>query len=145
MKKLLLVVISALLISNSGISAQAGPDYVITEEGTFYFSKVRYGFSGFLIAKNAQGERFVYNKNEVKAYHKNGRLFERKTLQNDRSELMELVAFRNGVAVYKSTAANPSGGEINDVFLYKGNRYVMNVTRKNLDYVLNFLNDKHFN
>ena len=145
MKKLVLIIISAIMIANTGANAQnqSTQNYVISTSGTYFYESLRYGFAGFLIAKDTQGHKTVFKKSEVMAYQKDGKLFERKQVSaSDKAEFMEMVAYRNGVKVYRSAAQDQSSDEISNVYLFNNENFIMGVNQKNLNYVLNFLNDK---
>jgi uncharacterized protein YxeA len=141
MKKVMLVILVAIMIANIDATAQVksvNQNYVVTTDGTYYFAKVRYGLSGFLVATDQNGTKKVFSKNEVKAYQKNGRLFESVTFTGKSApEFAELVANRNGVKVYRSSNADVT----NNAYLFKGQSQIMQVSQENLAYVLNFLND----
>jgi len=141
MKKVMLVILAAIMIANFDATAQKSysQNYVVTTDGTYYFAKIRYGLSGFLVATDQNGAKKVFSKSEVKAYQKNGRLFESVTFTGkSESEFAELVANRNGVKVYRSSNADVT----NSAYLFKGQSQIMSVSEENLAYVLNFLNDR---
>ncbi len=131
MKKLSLLIIAG-LISLTTFAKAGIPDYVITADGIQYYEKVRYGFTDLVGVENSSRER--YKNEEVLAYMKNGRVYEKVPVvvnnrKTGRYTFMELVAYRNGLKVYKNRTGNLD--QSYEYFVYRSNEFVVQFDKRN--------------
>ena len=145
MKKIIILAVFAIAALNLSATNKPTPDYITTDQGTFFYSNVHYGLTSFLIAKISTHDKVKYQADEVIAYRINGRVFERKNLIKDGEEcsqcgFMELVSYRHGVQLYKQKEVDFNGRIQTSFILYKQGKYLMSVNESNCDYVLGFLN-----
>ncbi len=130
MKKLNLFFAIAFLSLITFVSA-AAQDYVITETGVKYYEKVRYGLTTGLVGVEESG-RVKYKSDEVIAFRKDGSIYERMpVIQNNqatgRHTFMELIAYRNGLKVFRCNA-----DQMQDEFIvYRDGNYVVKFDEKN--------------
>lgn len=123
--------------------AKAGvPDYVICDNEIKYFDKVRFGLTTSLVGIEESG-KVRYNANDIVAYRKNGRIYEKvPVIQNNketgRFKFMELVAYRNGMKVYREKLESGLLSPEYDYFVYQGDRFVVKFDEKNTKTLSNF-------
>ncbi len=134
MKKLnFLIIIGVLAIASI---AKAGvPDYVISENEIKFYDKVRFGLTSSLVGVEETG-RVRYNANEVVAYRKNGRIYEKvPVIQNNketgRYTFMELLAYRNGMKVYRERLQGGLSNPEYDYFVYREGEFVVKFDERN--------------
>jgi hypothetical protein len=131
MKKLSLLFIAG-LISLTAMAEESIPDYVITADGIKYYETVRFGLFD-LVGRHDQA-RDKYKMDEVLAYRKNGRIYERvpvvvQNRKTDRYTFMELVAYRNGLKVYKHRSGNPDNNY--EYYVYRNDEFVVQFDQRN--------------
>ena len=136
MKKLSILVIIGIVCLTS--MAKAGvPDYVICEDGVRYFEKVRYGLNTSLVGISESG-RVAYKSEDVISFRRNGRVYERMPVirnnkETGRYDFLELVAYRNGMKVFREDSGGIPGRRSNDLIVYKDGKYVVRFDSKNSD------------
>jgi hypothetical protein len=134
MKKASILIFIAVVAITS--MAKAGvPDYVICNNDVRYYEKVRFGLTSSLVGLD-QNERVRYNANEVVAYRKGGRVFERVPVIRDNSEtgrykFMELVTYRNGLKVYRDQLEGSLMQPEYDYYVFQDGKYVVKFDEKN--------------
>ena len=107
MKKMSLLLL--LGIFSLSFMVKAGmPDYVITGDGVQYFKNLHYGIKNFLVGKDESG-KVCYQADEVVVYRKDGHVYEKMPVICDGKEtgcysFMELVAYRNGLKVFRHSS-----------------------------------------
>ena len=141
MKKLnFLIIIGVLAISTM---TKAGvPDYVISDNEVKYFDKVRFGLTSSLVGVEETG-KVRYKTNDIVAFRKNGRVYEKvPVIQNNketgRYTFMELVAYRNGMKVYREKLDGGLLSREYDYFVYREGRFVVKFDEKNTKTLSNF-------
>ncbi len=148
MKKLAFIIVAVLIANTGSAYAQENNSlsYVVTDDGAFFFEHLRYGFKHYLVATNDKGEKQYFKKSDVRAYKKNGHVFELKTIDSkENAEFLELVSYRNGVKLYREFPKSEFNAEFMKAYLFKDDRLILNVNQHNLNYVLNFFNTGHQN
>lgn len=138
MKKLSLLFIMALFGLSSLVKADI-PDYVITDDGVKYYSRVRLGFTNLVGIEN--NERNRYRVNEINTYMKDGRIYERMPVvvnnqKTGRYTFMELVTYRNGLKVYKNRVNEFH--PVYEYFVFKGQEFVLQFDERNVQSLNNF-------
>ena len=134
-KSAILIIIGIVCITTM---AKAGvPDYVICDEGVRYFEKVRYGLISNLVGISEAG-RVHYQAEDVISYRRNGRVYERMPVirnnkETGRYSYMELVAYRNGMKVFRESSGGISARKSHDLIVYKDGNYVVRFDEKNSD------------
>jgi hypothetical protein len=145
MKKLnLLFIILALGISTLAKAAEM-PDYVITAEGVKYFEKVRYGLTNYLTGVIKTAANVQYSADEIIAYRKNGKVYERMPViesnrETGRYAFMEVLSYRSGLKVYRHSF--PSGHDPRednmDYLVYRDGKYVVRFDERNAETLKRF-------
>ncbi len=136
MKKLSILVIIGIVCITSMVKAGV-PDYVICDEGVRYFEKVRYGLNSNLVGISEAG-RLRYQAEDVISFRRNGRVYERMPvirnhMETGRYNFMELVAYRNGMKVFRESPGGIPGRKSHDLIVYKDGKYVVRFDGKNSD------------
>jgi hypothetical protein len=131
MKKLSLLFIAG-LISLTALAKESIPEYVITADGIKYYDNVRYGLVD-LVGVNNQG-KVRYKMDEVLAYRKDGRIYEKVPMmvnnrKTERHVFMELVAYRNGLKVYKHRSGDLDNNY--EFFVYRNQEFVVQFDQRN--------------
>ena len=130
MKKLSLLIIAG-LISLTTFAKAGIPDYVITADGVKFYEKVRYGFTGLVGVENDSRDR--YKTDQVVAYRKDGKVYEKvPVVVNNRATgrytFMELMAYRNGLKVYRYRTDLEENYEY---FVYQAKEFVVQFDQLN--------------
>jgi len=133
-----LIIIMAFMVAALTVSAiPKVADYVVTQNGTEYFTKVRNSMSSnYLIGVKQGGEKFKIDKQEIVAYRKDGVVFEMKSLiENglpcEECGFMELLSVRNGVKIYKYVDIDFNGNSIPEIYVFRGDKYVIPIMNQN--------------
>lgn len=141
MKKLnFLIIIGVLAISTM---AKAGvPDYVICDNEIKYFDKVRFGLTSSLVGVEETG-KVRYNANDIVAFRKNGRIYEKVPVIHNNKDtgryaFMELVAYRNGMKVYRDKLESGLLTPEYDYLVYQEGRFIVKFDEKNTKTLSNF-------
>ena len=132
MKTMKLIIVIGILSLSSIVKAGV-TDYIITGEGINFYNEVRIGITGNLFGLK-ESDRVSIKANEVLAYRKDGRIYERMPVVRNNKEtnstaFMELVTYRNGLKVYRHANLNLIGE--NEYLVFKNNRYVVCFDQKN--------------
>jgi hypothetical protein len=135
MKKSSLLIILGIFILSSVVKANI-PDYIITRDDVKFYSKVTEGHNSSLIGVTESGGD-QYNLDEVVSYRKEGRIYEKMpVISNDQETgnhaFMELVAYRNGLKLYRhriTEGGNGPGGE--EYLVFRDGGYVVRFDEKN--------------
>ena len=112
------------------------PDYVITGDDVCYFNKVRLGLMSQFVGVNESG-KVRYKEDEVVAYSKDGHIYEKLPVvvngnPPDQYEFMELLAYRNGLKVYRHSMY--IGGNkpcTNEYIVFRDGEYHVTFTEQN--------------
>ncbi|MBN1253140.1 MAG: hypothetical protein JXR51_13470 [Bacteroidales bacterium] len=142
MKKLFLLLVFA--VFGTALFADNCPgDFVITNDGVFYFKNVRHGISNFLVCKKDNGEKVTFTKFEVQAYCKDGQRFEKMPVYKnnkltDDYAFMRVLSYKNGLKLYEYTYNQNSGSEESDYYVFKDDKLVVEVHRSNFESIKNF-------
>jgi len=141
MKKLSILVIIGIVCLTSMVKAGV-PDYVICGEDVRYFEKVRYGLNSNLVGISEEG-RVHYQAEDVISFSRNGRIYERMPVirnnkETGRYSYMELVAYRNGMKVFRESPDGNPGRPTNDYIVYQDGKYVVRFDEKNSETLSKF-------
>ncbi len=135
MKKLF-VILSMVLVSTSLMATTGEGDFIRTSEGTFFFKKVKIGFTTNFIGIKDNGERVKFNNADVIAYCKEGEQFEKMPVYKNnvligKEDFMKVVSYRNGMKLYEYEYLSESTGkESRRYYVFKGEKFVVE-----MDYV----------
>ena len=142
MKNLILIAIFA-AVSFGAYAEISVTDYVVTDSGISYFVDLRYGLTDYLIGKTDTGEKVRFERDEIKSFRKDGKVFTKmnQILNNkatDNYVFMQEITYENDAKLYAYTHYNSAGQLITDLYVFKGDEYVMPFNEKNSSYLLNF-------
>lgn len=135
MKKLL-VILSMVLISTSLMATIGEGDFVQTNEGTFFFKKVKIGLTSNFIGIKDNGERVKFNNADVIAYSKDGERFEKMPVYKNNEltgekDFMKVVSYRNKMKLYEYEYLSVNTKkQSRRYYVFKGDKFVVE-----MDYV----------
>lgn len=144
MKKTLVILLMVLLSANL-FAIEAG-DYVKTDDGTFFFKKVRRGVNCCLVGIKENGEKVKFTKPEILAYAKDGQVYEKMPLYNNNQlsgeeVFMALVTYRHGLKLFKyENMTGSSSTKFRRYFVFKGDKFVLEVNERNRPTMISFFN-----
>ncbi len=134
MKKLA-VILSMVLVSASML-AQAGGDYIKTNEGTFFFKKIKSSTDNFTGIKSS-GEKVDFDKENVEAYVQKGTYYQKMPVYNNNmatgeNDFMKLIETKKGMVLleYKHLSKN-TGKKATKYFVFKDDKFVVEMDKKN--------------
>jgi hypothetical protein len=120
-------------------------DYVITSNGVVYFEKISYGLSheNYLICKNDIGDKVSFSFDEIVSYRKSGKVYEKKPLIEDLKTtenyvFMEYVRYNNGLQVMNYHTLDCNGNEVDNLYVFKAEKFVVDVNDKNYETLADF-------
>ena len=142
MKKIFLLMIFA-VFSTALIAEKAYGDFVITNDGVYYFKNVRSGIAHFLVCKKADGEKVTFKQVEVLAYSVDGQRFEKmpvlkKNKLTDDFAFMRVLSYKNGLKLYEYKCCDLSGEELAAYFIFKNEKFVVDVNSRNFESIKEF-------
>ena len=142
MKKILLIAFIASL-TLSAYSAPVEIDYVVTEDGITYFTKVNYWTNAYLIGKKIDGTKVKFFKNEILSYRKSGEVFHKKQMMIDGvpcedCEFLKLLKTRHGFSIFVYQTNNPDGELVNTCYVYKKEQFVLEIDEGNITQMIDF-------
>jgi len=122
-------------------------DFVITNDGVFYFKDVRHGVTNFLVCKKANGEKVTYTKFDVQAYSKDGHRYEKMPVYKndkltDEVAFMRVLCYKSGLKLYEHKFNLNTGDEDSDYYVFKDDKLVVEVHRSNFDNIKLFFECK---
>ncbi len=134
MKKLSILFIIVIVCASSVVKAES-PDYVVSNEDVSFYEKVRYGLTSGLVGVSESG-KVRYKSDDVVAYRKGGKLFERMPVIVDNNEtgryrFMEVVAYRNGLKLYKHEFISGAGLSDIEFLVYQDGKYIVRADKRN--------------
>lgn len=127
-------------------------DYVVTNTTTYYCENIKMGVSTTKV-KLINGEPLMIKNDEILAFKKNGKIFEKIPLYCHnkyigRSGYAELVAYKSGLKLFKydcylgkmqmKCASNPCDAPACDLVVFKNGQYHLEVTETNYKTVFGF-------
>lgn len=147
MKRIILIAIIA-TVTLSAYSAPKLTDYVVTEDGISYFTKVRYGIKAYLVCINKDGSTVNYTKDEIMSYRKNGEVFKKNSIiKNGKPcedcEFMQLIKTRHGVSLYTYKCNDRNENRVMKCLVYKDDEFVLEVDESNFRQIVDFFNKKY--
>lgn len=116
------MIIAALLLMNHFMNGQAfKTDFVVTDKDTVFCENLRVG-NAKAICRTMDGEKLSFKTGDLIKYARDGRMWEKMPVYTNneatgKSEMMELVAYRNNIAVYRHKKFNPVSSTI-DAYFY---------------------------
>jgi len=128
---------------NTDASEIKNINYVVSEDGIKYFKKMRNGINGKLIAKTSNGEKVVYDLNEVKSYRINGKEYQSKYVVNKESNIVKKVFLQRvytaaGYSLFKRVSSANERFKLSDLYVYKGDVQMHQLNKENYKVILSF-------
>lgn len=132
-----------MIVAFSASATSKITDYVVTENGVEYFKKVKTNSDKFIIGIMTDGTKVKLLKDNVKEYRHDGVVYERKQLVKDNElcndcDFMELLNSKNGIKIYKYNSFDANGNLVPEIYVFKDEKFVTNVTRKNMNQIIAF-------
>jgi ABC-type uncharacterized transport system substrate-binding protein len=150
---LTLVLITAYVFSFATIENSKRTDintinYVKTNDNVRYFKKLRNGFNSRIIAKTLEGEKVVYNLDEVESYRINGKEYQRKYIVNATTQTVEKVFLQRlytvaGYSLFKRVKTANERFKLSDLYVYKGDIQMHQLNKENHKIILSFFFPKY--
>jgi len=144
MKKLMITMTTVLILSNVFASPNnyKVKDYVVTNKGIKYFEKLRSGANYSLIALNTDGEKLRFNREDIKAFRKNGKEYKhfymvKKGSNFVKSVFLERLCTRAGYTIYKKIRFFGES-ELTDFYVYYKGNLELRLDTENYKTVLSF-------
>ncbi|OQY04915.1 MAG: hypothetical protein B6I20_02185 [Bacteroidetes bacterium 4572_117] len=146
MKKILTFIVLVFLSTNL-FAGQADGDFVVTKEKAYFVKHLRFGISSFLIGTMENGEKVKFAKEDVLVYKKNGERFEKmpvvkNSVCTDDYCFMQVVAFRNGLKVYKHCYTDLNGELTSRHYIFKKDKFVVKFNSTNKETLTAFFEGK---
>jgi len=143
MKKFSFLFLLGIFLISGFVKAGGMPEYIITDGNVKYFKKLRFNISANLVGIDESG-KMRYNIDEITAYSKDGHIYERVPVicngkETGTSELMELLAYRNGLKVYRRdvfTGCNNSRAD--EYIVFNNGKYHVCFNEKNCETLTRF-------
>jgi hypothetical protein len=135
MKKLILFMVMVLFSAAS--FANGDGDFVKTEEGTFFFKKVRSGIKCCLVGIKENGEKVQFKKSEIISFSLGGKQFEKMPVYKSNQatgdeDFMQLVCYRNGMKLYEyEYTSKASNNSCRRYYVFKGDKFVVEMDNMN--------------
>jgi hypothetical protein len=145
MKKLL-VILSMVFVSTSLMATIEEGDFVRTEEGTFFFKKVKVTVTTNFVGIKSNGERVKFSNKDVIAYSKSGEQFERMPVYKNNVmigevDFMKVVSYRNGMKLYEYEYLSENTGKLSRrYYVFKGEKFVVEMDYVNRSTLTAFFN-----
>ena len=142
MKKMSLLLLLGIFSLTSMVKAGM-PDYVITGDDVKYFKNLRFGITSYLVGTD-ESVKVRYHADEVVAYRKDGHVYEKMPVICDGKEtgcyaFMELVAYRNGLKVFRHSVYRGYNIARQDEYVvYKNGSYHLWFDEKNYNILNKF-------
>ena len=142
MKKMSLLLLLGIFSLSSLVKAGM-PDYVITGDDVHYFKNVRFGITSYLVGTNESG-KVRYQADEVVCYRKDGKVYEKMQVICDGKQtgcyaFMELVAYRNGLKVFRHSFYRGYYMPRQDEYvIYKDGSYYLGFDERNFKILCKF-------
>lgn len=152
--KTILISCAMMFAAFSMVANTPGPnpdDYVKTKSDILYYSKLTLGpTKAKLILDN--GDKITLMNNELIAYKKDGKIFEKVPLYyrnkaTKREVFMEILKYTNGMKLYRYTTFEQDGNlplslgatrEVNKFYVYKNGNYHLQIDEANYKTVFAF-------
>ena len=118
-------------------------EFVLTDDGITFVTKLRHGIDNSLVAKNGDGEKIVFNMDEVKAYRKDGKEFHCKYVVEEGTQVvkktfLQMVYTRAGYSIYKRVKRMNENSKIEDFFVYNNDTQEYQLNKNNYKVILSF-------
>ena len=139
----LVLVIAYLSIFAAPTTNNNDIEFVLTEDGITFVTKLRHSINNNLTAKNDAGEKIVFNMDEVKAYRKDGKEFHCKYVVEEGSQVvrktfLQKIYTRAGYSIYKRAKRMNESSDIEDYFVYKNETQEYQLNKRNYKTILSF-------
>jgi len=127
----LLVILSMVLISTSLMATVGEGDFIRTDDGTFFFKKVKISVTTNFVGVKSNGEKVKFKSEDVLAYSKNGEQFEKMPVYKNNiligeEEFMKVVCYRNGMKLYEyEYISKNTKKQARRYYVFKGEKFVV--------------------
>jgi hypothetical protein len=148
--KTLLTFMMVALMGTSLFASGTDGDFVQTKEKAYFFKNVRRGTKSFLIGVKSDGTKVRFTKEEVTVFKIDGERFEKVPVVKDNvcTEdycFMKVVAYKNGLKVYKHEYYDPDGMLTSRHYVFKNGEFVVKFDSKNTESLTAFFEGKNDN
>ena len=146
MKKLLILVVVTLFSTTLFANTIEPVDMVKTGDELVFLKNVRVGLGNYLIGTTFDGEKVKFNKKEVLTYSKDGVQYDKMNIIENNcctgeKCFMELLDWRNGFKLYKYTYCTDTGQEAANYYVFKDDKFVVQLDSKNKANLIKFFNE----
>ena len=144
MKKL--IVIPILLLAILSVTARdiSDYDYVVTKNATYFCSQITFGLVKVKCMLD-NGKVITLKPDEVFAYKKDGKIFERMVVYignqpTSKLAFMQLIAMKDGLKLYRYSEPDESyhGSSSSDYYVFKNKTYMLQICRQNCRQVFSY-------
>ncbi|MEN8121436.1 MAG: hypothetical protein ABFS35_13880 [Bacteroidota bacterium] len=147
MKKILTLIVLAFL-STGLFAGDKDGDFVQTKDNVYFLKNLRLGVSSFLVGTMENGEKIKFAKEDVLVYKKDGERFEKVSVVKDNvcTEnycFMKVVAYKNGLKVYKHVYYDNSGELTSRHYVFKKDKFVVKFDRENKENLTAFFENSY--
>ena len=145
MRKLILIPLILFAFFTSNAKDLSDFDYVVTKDATYFCQEISFGLLRTkCILQN--GEVLNLKLNEVRAYKKDGRIFERMPVYIEdkttgSSSLMELIGMKGGLRLFRHVATETSEDQMlsySQYFIFRNGEYILELNNKSGPGLLKF-------
>jgi len=135
MRKLILIPLLLFAFFTTNAKDLSDFDYVVTKDATYFCQEISFGLlSTKCILQN--GEVLNLKLNEVRAYKKDGRIFERMPVYKDdkitgSSSLMELIGMKGELKLFHHVSTETSVSQMlsySQYFIFRNGDYILQLT-----------------
>ena len=146
-----LIIIVTIVLSSSLIFAQkTADDYVTNEEGTIFYTNLKYGIFNFLKGEVKGGENISYKKDEVIEYKKDGQIYTKlpEIVDNKVTNnyvFMELLSYKSGLKLYRYSKLDANGKEIAEIYIFNEDEFVVDLNINNYQHLTVFFTESLIN
>jgi hypothetical protein len=146
MKKI--VVFLLMVLMSATLYAKDHGNYVQTNQGTFFFKKVKIGITGCVIGIKENGERVKFQKSEILTFAKGGLQYEKRPVYKENKPtgeegFMALVCYRNGLKLFKyEYMSSNTQTQSRRYYVFKGDKFVVELDDRNKPTLTAFFNAK---
>ena len=145
-----LLVIAIIIISSSISFAQkTANEYVTNEEGTVFFTNVKYSIFNFIVGELENGEKIKYKKNDILEYKKDGQVYTKlpeivNNKETDKNVFMKLLSYKCGLKVYQYSKFDSNGNEFSEILIYDNKTFVVDINNDKYKNLTVFFNESYY-
>jgi hypothetical protein len=127
----------ALVLFSTVLFAKDHSNYVITDQGTFFFKKLKFGINNCLVGINENGEKVKFKKCEVISFARDGKQFEKMpvykgNVPTGEKDFMAVLCYKNGLKLYEYEYVSRTTLTLSRrYYVFKGDKYVVEMDNLN--------------